>query len=89
MPEQTSTFSQSVQNVQPQVTSGFQSVNQGSFGKNSYGNFFVRVWQKARYVLWQIWPFIQRLVNFIVYTVIKVVKAIVRIGLTQTGLMKE
>lgn len=37
----------------------------------------------------QVWPWVQRLINFVVYEIIKVLKAIVRIALSQIGLMKN
>lgn len=48
-----------------------------------------RFWETFQYRARQVWPWVQRLINFVVYEIIKVLKAIVRIALSQIGLMKE
>ncbi|MBP7832940.1 MAG: hypothetical protein KA035_04185 [Candidatus Levybacteria bacterium] len=50
---------------------------------------FKRFWEVFQYRARQVWPWVQRLINFVVYEIIKVLKAIVRIALSQIGLMKE
>lgn len=88
------------QNIQPSSQSLSQTqvpVQQGSsFGetpfqdpRNSFGGKLQRFWQALRYYFMQIWPYLRQLINFVVYQTIKVVKAVVRIGLTQTGIIKD
>lgn len=81
----------------PQTPIPSQPVQQtSSFGeapfqdpRNSFGGKFQRIWQAVRYYAMQVWPYFQQLINFIAYQTIKVIKAIVRIGLSQTGIIKE
>lgn len=57
--------------------------------RNSFGNRIQRFFQAVRYYFMQIWPYIRTLINFVVYQTIKVVKGVIKIGLTQTGLIKD
>lgn len=72
-----------------------ENVN-SSFGESSFsrsGNGmkekFQQIVQAVRYYAMQIWPYFRQLINFIIYQTIKVLKAIVRIGLSQTGIIKD
>lgn len=59
------------------------------YPQNSFSLKLKKAWDTFQYYARQVWPWIYRLINFIVYNTLKVLKAVVRIGLTQTGLMKE
>lgn len=48
-----------------------------------------KMWDGAAYYLRQIWPYVNQLITFLVYQITTVVKAIIKIALQQTGLMKE
>jgi len=82
-----------VDNVPP-VPSGLPNnqeyfkTNQSEFNPAS-SQRFKKYWENFQYRARQVWPWVQRLINFIVYEIIKVLKAIVRIALSQIGLMKE
>ncbi len=66
----------------------FTQDNQSEF-KSANTQRLKQFWESFQYYARQVWPWVQRLINFIVYEIIKVLKAIVRIALTQIGLMKE
>lgn len=81
---------------QPQVTQTVVNSNSGGFSEQNFeqnkvgfGNKFQQFWQAVRYYTWQIWPYFQQLINFLIYTTIKVIRAIVKIALSQTGLIKN
>ncbi len=65
----------------------------GESGKNGFSTTFKiklkKWWDKIYYYARQVWPWVNRLINFVVYEIIKVLKAIVRIALSQIGLMKN
>lgn len=84
--EPTSEQRASAQNIQN--SSGFAG---DSFKdpRNSMRSKLQKFWAAIRYYGMQIWPYFRQLINFLIYQTIKVVKAIVRIGLSQTGLIKE
>lgn len=84
--EPTKTPSTPIQNTQ-----SISSFAEDSFKdpRNSFGGRLQRFWQAFRYYAMQIWPYFRQLINFLIYQTIKVVKAIVRIGLTQTGIIKD
>ncbi|MBP6913662.1 MAG: hypothetical protein KBC00_03565 [Candidatus Levybacteria bacterium] len=44
--------------------------------------------QVLSYYLRQIWPYIYRLINFLVYETIKVIKGIIKIAIQQVGMFK-
>ena len=77
----------------PQINESQES----SYFENSYKNSEInsfekklqRFWQGFQYYARQVWPWIYRLINFLVYNTLKVLKAIVKIGLQQIGLMKD
>lgn len=48
-----------------------------------------KIWQAFQYYARQVWPYINRLLNFIAYEVLKVIRGIVKIGLKQIGMFKE
>lgn len=73
------------QNSQIQTAQYFQ---EGPYPENSLKHKLKKAWNTFQYYARQIWPWIYKLINFIVYNTIKVLKAIVSIGLEQTGLKK-
>lgn len=79
-------------NIPPVVSSQPQNYFDGE-SKNelaiSFQQKLKRFWENFQYYARQVWPWVNRLINFIVYEIIKVLKAIVRIALSQVGLMKD
>jgi hypothetical protein len=57
--------------------------------QDSFSGKLKKYWQTFEYYARQIWPWIYRLINFLIYNTLKVLKAIVKIGLQQTGLIKD
>lgn len=57
--------------------------------RNTMQSKLQKFWAAIRYYGMQIWPYFRQLINFLIYQTIKVVKAIVRIGLSQTGLIRD
>ncbi len=57
--------------------------------KMSFKEKLPKYWDAFQYRARQVWPWIYRLINFIVYEIIKVLKAIIRMGLAQFGLVKD
>lgn len=56
---------------------------------NKFISFLKKVWQTFQYYARQVWPWMYRLINFIVYESLKVIKGIIKIGLQQVGMFKE
>lgn len=57
--------------------------------KHRFSNRLKKIWNACEYYARQVWPWIYRLINFLVYETIKVIRGIVKIGLQQVGLFKE
>ncbi len=70
-------------------SSYFENSSSRNSQLNSFKKRLQNFWQKFQYYARKIWPWIYRLINFLVYETLKVLKAIVKIGLQQVGLMKE
>lgn len=71
------------------ANSGYFPEDKIDYSANSFSNRIKRYYTGFLYYLDKVWPWIQRLINFLAYEIIRVLKAIVRIGLQQVGLMKE
>ena len=56
---------------------------EGPYPENSFNYKLKKAWNMFLYYARQVWPWIYRLLNFIVYNTLKVLKAIVRIGMEQ------
>lgn len=67
----------------------FLETNSQSKQGNSFFEMLRKIWNWIAYYSRQIWPYVNQLVTFLVYETTKVVKAIIRIALEQTGLRKE
>lgn len=74
--------------VNPQPQNYFNGEGQSEF-KVGFQQKLKRFWESFQYYARQVWPWVSRLINFVVYEIIKVLKAIVRIALSQVGLMKD
>ena len=68
--------------------SSFSNGQSENFG-NTFSEKLKKYWEAFQYYVRQVWPFIHTFINFIVYQIIKVIKAIVKIGLQQVGMFKE
>lgn len=83
-----------VNTPQPEVTQSTPSSSyflkeKEDFNNNSFKVKLRKYWDAFQYYARQVWPYVYRLINFLVYETIKVIRAIVRIGLQQVGLFKE
>ncbi len=67
----------------------FLDTQYSSDRKNPFLENVKKIWQRFVYYMRQIWPWVYRLINFLVYETIKVIKGIVKIGLQQVGLFKD
>lgn len=57
--------------------------------KKDFYIWWKKFWQAFQYYARQVWPYINRLISFLVYETIKAVKGIVKIGLQQVGMFKD
>lgn len=80
----------------PDINQAVSPDSQNSYfaGENNYNrqefkNKLKMWWEGFQYRARQVWPWVYRLINFIVYEIIKVLKAVVRLALQQIGLMKD
>ncbi len=60
-----------------------------NYSSSSFSSRLKKYYMAFLYYLDKVWPWIQCFVSFIMYNVLKVAKAIVRMALQQIGLMKE
>jgi hypothetical protein len=61
---------------------------EGSYPSDSFKFKLKKAWETFQYYARQVWPWIYKLINFIVYNTLKVIKAIVYMGLEQIGIKK-
>lgn len=59
-----------------------------NYNQSEFKSKLKRWWDTFQYRARQVWPWVYRLINFVVYEIIKVLKAIVKIAMQQIGLMK-
>lgn len=67
----------------------FSETQYSSSNNDKFMGRLNKFWQAFQYYARQVWPWINRLINFLVYETIKVIRGIVKIGLQQVGLFKD
>lgn len=75
--------------AQPQVPQQYFSNETTLKSENKFVAFLKKIWLGFLYYARQAWPTISRLINFIVYETLKVLRGIVKISLQQVGMFKE
>lgn len=57
--------------------------------KNGFLSSVKSFWRGFQYYARQVWPYVNRLITFLVYEVVTVTKGIVKIALSQVGMFKN
>lgn len=63
-------------------------VEEGPYPEDSFKYKLKKAWEIFVYHAREVWPWVYRLINFIIYNTLKVIKAIIYIGLEQIGIKK-
>jgi hypothetical protein len=66
----------------------FQELEEKTVRSEKITLVITKFFQSFGYYLRQVWPYIYRLINFLVYETIKVIKGIVKIAIQQVGMFK-